>query len=128
MAVARVLVVDEQAELRAALGTGLARFGFEVVLAAGEADALAELGRQPRVDAILSDVGVAENGLELAVEIIRRHPGVPILLYSGDPLPVQLRDNPRVALVRKPSPIAYLAAGVEDLIEAATPRRSPQSA
>ena len=80
-----VLVVDDEVAVRRAITIYLKRNGYTVVEAEHGARALAlldELGW--RVDLVLTDVEMPEmNGLDLAREIRRRDPSLPLLYMSG---------------------------------------------
>jgi DNA-binding response OmpR family regulator len=77
---ARILVVDDEPEIRAILCKGLAAEGFVVAEAADKAQLLAQLGG---VDLITLDVGLgAQNGLELAREV-RAIRNIPIVMITG---------------------------------------------
>ena len=78
----RVLVVDDDEALRESLALLLAAEGYEAVTASDAPSALARLDEP--VDVVLCDVRMpGMNGLELLPELIRRLPGVPVLLMSA---------------------------------------------
>jgi signal transduction histidine kinase/ActR/RegA family two-component response regulator len=61
----RVLVVDDEADARMLLETGLSQYGAEVTTAANASDALAEIERRPP-HVVLSDIAMPnEDGLSL---------------------------------------------------------------
>jgi DNA-binding response OmpR family regulator len=65
----RVLVVDDEPDLRLILRLNLERWGHDVVLAANAAEADQVLSSQP-VDAVLLDVSMpGESGLELLARL-----------------------------------------------------------
>lgn len=121
----RLLVVDDQPGVRLALGRGLARYGYKVSLADGGAEALKLLAHL-RVDAVVTDVVLGPmTGLELAAEIIRRHPRLPILFVTDAPAPAGVRDNPFIGVVAKSASPARLRDRLDELIavgESGVPR------
>jgi PAS domain S-box-containing protein len=80
-----VLVVEDNAELRAVMVKQLNDLGYSTLEAENARNALAMLADHPEVDLLLSDIimpgGV--TGVELARETRRRHPRTRILLTSG---------------------------------------------
>lgn len=80
----RVMIVDDEANIRSVVGDFLSDCGHEVLTAEGGADALAQLGEEGDVDAILSDVRMPRtNGLDLLRTVRVRHPGIPVVLMTG---------------------------------------------
>jgi DNA-binding response OmpR family regulator len=78
----RVLIVDDEAEVRALLRAGLEPEGFEVLEAKDGAGLMAHLDAQP-VDLVTLDVRLSgEDGFTLAREVRARH-NVPIVMISG---------------------------------------------
>ena len=79
----RVLLVDDEPELRRIFRRSLVRAGFEVTEAAGGATAL-ELARSGRFDVVISDVRMAGGtGLELLDQLALEMPELPVVLVSG---------------------------------------------
>jgi two-component system response regulator AtoC len=80
---AKVLVVDDDADMRALLVDGLSRRGFTVVAADGAEGALATLAGTD-VDAVVTDVRMrGPDGIELTRAIGERRPGTPVLVVTG---------------------------------------------
>ena len=81
----RVLVVEDNVEVGALATQTLAELGYVTAWAVDAQQALAELDRTPEAfDVVFSDVVMpGMNGVELAREISRRHPDVPVVLTSG---------------------------------------------
>lgn len=81
----RVLVVEDDDELRWAISSCLAREGYDVRLVANGAEAVrAALGRRP--DVMLIDVMLPDSGGLGVANEIRRHPdlgAVPVLFMTG---------------------------------------------
>ncbi len=109
-----VLLVEDDAEVASLVQEMLRAIGCDVVHAMSARAALGALANGRRVDLVFSDVMMpgGTNGVELAREVRRRRPGLPILLTSGYSDPVgsqaQALDIP---VLRKPY-------GLEDLRQA----------
>jgi DNA-binding response OmpR family regulator len=91
----RVLVVDDDVQIRTLLRTFLTRHGHEVVVADSADRALAlDIDAAP-LDAALIDVGLpgAMTGVELAHHLAARQPSLPIVLMSG-----HLNDPDRIGV------------------------------
>lgn len=98
----KILVVEDEAELRHLMVEGLRREGHEVLAAENGEEALLKLAGVPswRVDVLVTDVIMPEmGGVKLAVEVLARYPAVKILLHSGYPED----DLDRSALAGKPA-------------------------
>ncbi len=82
---ATVLVAEDEASIRDLVRAALERDGFRVLLAQDGAEALRVLERAPaEVDALLTDVVMPHmGGIELARELRRRNPELPVLFMSG---------------------------------------------
>ena len=131
-----VLLVEDQADLRAAARATLEGAAYQVVAAsnAGEALLLAER-RDGDIDLLLTDVVMpVVSGPELAESFARLQPGTPVLYMSGyaDHEALQAAGGPNgIALLRKPfGPEQLLAAVGAALagpapVAAATARHDP---
>jgi DNA-binding response OmpR family regulator len=85
VAVARpvVLLVEDDDPVRDLIGRALRANGFEVVAAASGEEAL-DLEPTRHVDLLLSDVMLPnQNGFEVASQIRRRSPHIPVIFMSG---------------------------------------------
>ena len=114
----RILVVEDEDAIRAALVRTMRRAGYDVVEAAnaGEALLLAEGAGEP-FDLLLSDVVMPRlSGPTLARRLTELFPDLRVLFISGHPLG-EVDDVPRHQLLRKPfTPKAILEA-VRDALE-----------
>lgn len=81
----RVLVVEDNAEVRAFATQTLEELGYHATAAPDGPSALAELAQgEGRFDIVFSDVVMpGMTGIELGREIARLYPGLPIILTSG---------------------------------------------
>ena len=79
----RILVVDDEENLRHLLGTILRREGYEVGAAATAAEALAELSARPW-DVVLTDIRMpGDSGLELLEALVRRSSAPTVIVMSA---------------------------------------------
>ncbi|GAB2595424.1 PAS domain-containing protein [Ramlibacter solisilvae] len=80
-----VLLVEDDPEVAALTREMLGELGFAVIHAASPAAALGALANARTVDVVLSDIMMpgGMSGLELAREIRRRQPGLPVVLTTG---------------------------------------------
>ena len=74
----RVLIVDDDAGVRALLERLLAEAGLEIATAAGVAEAR-QLAPAWRPDVLLAD----GSGIDLAVELLAAQPGLRVVLMTG---------------------------------------------
>src|SRR5262245_20962234 len=92
----RLLIVHPDASVRTLLISMLRTTGLRIDEAPNERSAVRMLDGQP-VDLVLSAVGPrgAESDAEASeflAYLRRKHPGVPVLLLSGDPRPERTRE------------------------------------
>jgi len=81
----RVLLVDDQQELRRLLERALVRVGHEVVTASNGREAI-ELASRSRFDLVISDVRMPDlGGVELLERLHAEDADLPVLLVSGSP-------------------------------------------
>jgi signal transduction histidine kinase/CheY-like chemotaxis protein len=80
-----VLLVEDDREVSALAREMLMSLGFSVTHVASPDAALGALANARDIDVVLSDIMMpgGVSGLELAREIRRRHPGLPIVLTTG---------------------------------------------
>jgi CheY-like chemotaxis protein len=114
--VARVLVIEDDEPVRAALVELLQRHGH-VVLAAGEGPEGLALFEREAVDVVFTDLTVAAvSGFDVARTVKQRRPGTPVVLITGwpgrlDPATVEAHGIDRV--VEKPVGAAEVLAALE---------------
>ena len=111
---ARVLVVDDEPNVRTVLAKLLAVKGHAVEQAASGAEALALLDADPhRCDLVFTDHGMPEmNGRQLARALRRRFPALPIILLTGD-TEVGGADSEVSLVMSKPFKINDLDAAIQ---------------
>jgi PAS domain S-box-containing protein len=113
-----VLLVEDDEEVASLVSEMLGELGYRVTRAASAQGALGALADERAVDLVFSDVLMpgAMNGMDLAREIRRRRPRMPILLtsgYSGSAFKEAAAENFNV--LRKP----YEIQALEDALRAA---------
>lgn len=116
MSALRVVIIDDEAEVRDLLGKVLERAGYEVVTAATGEQGLAHVV-PGAIDCLVVDKLLPHmGGLEVMVEARRRVPRLPVVLVTAHPEPFSLGvERPDVVL---PKPFKNLKA-VEDAVAAA---------
>ncbi len=111
----RILVVDDDAHVRATVSSVLERAGYTVVAAENERDALRSFGETPP-DLLVSDIVMRnESGLALAAKVTARRPEQRVLLMTGY-APTLLRDVPWPS-IKKPFSSTELLARVRSVLE-----------
>jgi two-component system nitrogen regulation response regulator NtrX len=80
----KVLIVDDERDIRETLDMVLRYAGYETALASGASEALAELGKEPLPEVCLLDVKMpGRDGLDLLAEVKDRWPSVAVVMVSG---------------------------------------------
>jgi putative nucleotidyltransferase with HDIG domain len=80
---ARVLVVDDEPQVRAVIGSTLERHGCEVELAASGREALEALGQRD-FDLVLTDIVMPDiNGIALLERIHAQRPSLPVVMVTA---------------------------------------------
>lgn len=80
-----IMVVDDELLIRDLLYDFFTGQGWEITVAESGAKAL-EILRQKPVDLVLSDIKMPQmDGLQLAGELRRAYPGMPVVLMTGYP-------------------------------------------
>ncbi len=85
-AVTRVVLAEDGVLLREGLAGLLTRFGFDVVAAVGDADALVEAVAAHAPDLVVTDIRMpptfTDEGLRAATTLRRARPGLPVVVLS----------------------------------------------
>jgi signal transduction histidine kinase len=118
----RVLVVEDDEEVRVYIADLLRGLRYQVIEAADATSALAQLERgNGRIDLLLTDVVLpGMNGRRLADEVVSRANGIKVLFmtgYSRNAIVHHGRLDPRVEMIQKPFTEAALAARIRDLLD-----------
>jgi DNA-binding NtrC family response regulator len=116
----RVLLVDDQPELRRVLRRNLSKLGHEVVEASNGRAAI-ELARQGDFDVVISDVRMPDlGGLELLRQLYELDPDLPVVLMSGG-LDVEAeraaKEYGAFAYLMKPIPFEHIQTSAALAIE-----------
>ncbi len=118
----RVLLVEDNPEVREVALMMLGNLGYQVIVANDGIAALALIDRGENFGLIFSDVVMpGMSGIDLAREVRRRRPDLPILLTSGFASPVAVRDEVKaegIAFLPKPYRRAALATKIREVIDA----------
>jgi signal transduction histidine kinase len=121
----KLLIVDDDADVRQLLTPFLSDLGYEVSQAAAGEDALSILA-DVRPDMIIIDFAMGGlTGAETVIAARQLYPGIPILFISGFADTEALRSAVETApLIHKPFHPAELAAAVRSILDAsAVPAR-----
>jgi nitrogen-specific signal transduction histidine kinase len=119
---ATILLVEDEAAVRAMTARMLSRAGHRVLSAAtpGEAVALFE-AHATDIDLLLTDIVMPEmHGPVLAQRLLAQRPDLRVLFVSGysDAMPVGATSSRRMAFLAKPFPSASLVMTVSNLLTA----------
>jgi two-component system cell cycle sensor histidine kinase/response regulator CckA len=116
-----VLIVEDETMVRAVAERALTRHGYTVLTAENGEAALEILGREDKIDLMISDVVMPTMDGPTTVRAARKlHPKLPILFISGY-AEEQLRksiDIPNVSFLAKPFSVQLLAETVRDVLAA----------
>ena len=106
-----VLLIEDDVEVAALTREMLSHMGFNVIHAASPAAALGALANARNIDIVFSDIVMpgGMSGLELAREIRRRQPGLPIVLTTGYSDATARMNNAEFRLLLKPYSLEALA-------------------
>jgi PAS domain S-box-containing protein len=120
----RVLLVEDDAEVRAVVRTFLDALGCRVTQASSAEQALLSLDAEGGFDVLLSDIalGAGMRGTELAHQAQQRLPGLAVLLMSGFPSELIDADRdspPGWELLRKPYSRDELARAIARVVNGA---------
>ena len=116
-----ILLVEDEADVRAIGGAFLRSLGYDVVEVGSAADALERLASREDFALIFSDVmlGGGMNGMELAQAAQALRPHIGVLLTSGyDDPSIQIESPQRFELLRKPYRREALATAIRRNIQA----------
>lgn len=111
----RVLLVEDNDNVRAVVLSMLEAYGHSVTVASNASDALAHLTGTHTVDVVVSDIVMpGMTGLSLAQEVLSRLPDAHIVLMTGfsEDVVGEARRDPRIRLLLKPFSADELAAAI----------------
>ena len=115
----RVLLVEDEDNLRAMAARALTRQGYEVLEASTGLEALEVMDREAgRIDLVLSDVIMPEmDGPSMLIEMRKTKPDIRVIFMSGypsDAFQKGLGDLDKVAFLQKPFALPQLAQKVKE--------------
>jgi DNA-binding response OmpR family regulator len=107
MAMARILIVEDEPLIRLFVVDSLEEFGFEVVEAENAAEAVTRLADEAgAVGAAIIDVGLPDRpGDALAEELRTKWPDLPIVIASGrdtNEFAMRFNQDSRISVLGKP--------------------------
>lgn len=108
----RVLVVDDDENVRSVIGRLLQLEGYEVTMVANGQEALEFLEGNGAVDLVITDIVMpVMGGVELTERVAQQFPGIPIVWMSGHPSgtgPNEVHSKPGQLFLQKPIAPALL--------------------
>jgi CheY-like chemotaxis protein len=117
-----ILLVEDDDEVAALVIEMLQELGYRITRTASAQGALGALADDRPIDLVFSDIIMpgSMNGLDLAREVRRRRPGVPVLLTSGYAgAAFKNAEAENIPVLRKPYEIDALDAALRAAIDAA---------
>ena len=116
-----ILIVDDEAKIRAVLKLGLVRHGFAVLEAGSGEEALrVSKACEGPIHLLLVDVVMpGMSGVELAPHIMAMRPDIKVILMSGyrdDQIFLNAALNPNTPFFHKPFTIETLTHKIQDLL------------
>jgi CheY-like chemotaxis protein len=106
---AKLMIVDDDPEVRIIVAEFLQDFGYQVIQASSGAEALDLLGQTSDLRMIITDIRMPDmSGIELADLATQRHRGLKIILMSGYFVSQQVERR----FLRKPFRMRDLEAAV----------------
>jgi PAS domain S-box-containing protein len=118
---ATVLVVEDDADVRALSVQTLVDLGYTVLSARDASSAMRQLANVPSIDLLFCDVVLPgdSDGAQLAAEIIKLRPQIKVLFTTGYGRQAIFRDgrlDPGINLITKPFSSAALADRVREVL------------
>jgi two-component system, NtrC family, sensor kinase len=117
-----ILVVEDEADVRAYVVETLGSLGYDVLEASGGEDALRLMDEYKSIGLLLTDVVMpGMNGRTLAEKAKQRQPSLKVLFmtgYSRNAIVHQGRLDPGVDLIQKPITSEHLANAVRGMLDA----------
>lgn len=122
MSLGKLLVVDDEPEVRQLLQEFLSGRGYDVMLAGSGQEALATL-KAEKLDLVLLDVAMPEmDGVETLRRIVGLHPSVPVIMVTANTdisVTSKLLAMGAVDYIPKPFDLEYLDQAVSIQVAAA---------
>jgi len=119
---ARVLIVEDEEQVRVLLESVLRDAGYDVCAAGCVAEAMETAGRMGQVDLLVTDVAMpGGSGLVLAHRLRELHPGVGVVFISGYPERWDAAGTPGARFLQKPFSMDVLLAHAREVLEGSAP-------
>jgi two-component system cell cycle sensor histidine kinase/response regulator CckA len=113
----RILVVDDEPDVRRLVARMLRHGGYEVLEAESGAEAAQMFADRGRIDLVVADVMMADvQGPQLAERLRQDSPDLKVLYISGCPDAQDGGRPGRTAFLQKPFTIAEIVGSVGDLL------------
>lgn len=115
----KILVVGDDVVVRVSVSEWLRQAGFEIVGAADADEARALLLSVDDIDLVFSDVNMpgAMDGVGLALWIVKRYPGIKVLLSSGASTPALQSQGGDLPFLAKPYRPRELMTRIGELLD-----------
>ncbi len=117
----RVLLVEDELLIRLLAAEVLHDEGFEVIEAADGTQAVRLIDGPDGFDLLLTDVQMPGpiDGIEVAIRARKRHPGIPVVVVSAQPINARRLDGlgPRKTFVSKPYELPALVATLWSMLK-----------
>jgi CheY-like chemotaxis protein len=125
-----VLCVDDNPTIRDFYAAMFSSHGHRPIIVEGGPQALTMLEEaQARIDAVVVDYSMPQmNGLELAAEIKRRSPDLPVIMVSSDVSVVESAPQHVDVALEKGSNLRLLLSHIDQLVSARNPKENRASA
>ena len=113
----KILIADDDASVRKALGRVLEEEGYQIILVADAREALEEFEAGP-VDLLVLDIGLPiKNGWNAFERITSRAPALPIVIITGKANPCDLAVAAGIgAVMEKPLDVSQLLQTMQELL------------
>jgi DNA-binding NtrC family response regulator len=115
----RVLIVDDDPQVRKFIGMVLQRSGYQVIATPDPVEALNLSRSEAPIDAVVTDVDLGDprmNGFELAAAVKNVRPGVRVILISGCTHNADLAAGSSFLVLQKPFLPDKLIDSVKDML------------
>jgi two-component system, cell cycle response regulator CpdR len=116
---ARILIAEDDDQMRAFLSRGLRRAGHAVE-AAGDGEAALEIAGSTNYDLLLADIMMPGiDGVELARRVSAQQPGIRVMFITGFAAVAMLEDwlgEKRPPVLAKPFHLRHLTAEIDALL------------
>ena len=119
----RILVVDDEPQIREMLSLYLSSHGYEISTANDSAQALRAVG-ESKVDVAVLDIGLAEeDGLKLLEQLKAQHPNLHVIMLTGmgfvDDLLQEAQQKGADGYVSKVLPLDELLSAIQKVLKTA---------